>query len=128
MDKEYPMPLDNTILIVEDEKELLMTLAEQLSLEGYEVATAADGEQALAVLQKKKFSLVVLDLKLPKISGFDVLKFLKQGSSQSKVIVLTAYADLKNVTMVKDLGADDVIEKPYELGDLIDAIHFVMKK
>jgi DNA-binding response OmpR family regulator len=122
------MPLDNTILIVEDEKELLMTLAEQLSLEGYEVATAADGEQALAVLQKKKFSLVVLDLKLPKISGFDVLKFLKQKTSQSKVIVLTAYADLKNVTMVKDLGADDVIEKPYELGDLIDAIHFVMKK
>ncbi len=128
MDKECTMPVDNTILIVEDEKELLMTLAEQLSLEGYEIATAADGEEALAALQKKKFSLVVLDLKLPKVSGFDVLKFLKQKSSQSKVIVLTAYADLKNVTMVKDLGADDVIEKPYELGDLIDAIHFVMKK
>ena len=128
MDKESAMPLDNNILIVEDEKELLMTLAEQLSLEGYEVETAADGEQALAVLQKKEFSLVVLDLKLPKVSGFDVLKFLKRKSLQSKVIVLTAYADLKNVTMVKDLGADDVIEKPYELGDLIDAIHFVMKK
>ena len=128
MDKECTMPVDNTILIVEDEKELLMTLAEQLSLEGYEIATAEDGEEALAALQKKKFSLVVLDLKLPKVSGFDVLKFLKQKSSQSKVIVLTAYADLKNVTMVKDLGADDVIEKPYELGDLIDAIHFVMKK
>ena len=128
MDKEAAMPLDNNILIVEDEKELLMTLSEQLSLEGYDVATADDGEQALAVLQKKKFSLVVLDLKLPKVSGFDVLKFLKQKSLQSKVIVLTAYADLKNVTMVKDLGADDVIEKPYELGDLIDAIHFVMKK
>ncbi|HMD14625.1 MAG TPA: response regulator [Bacteroidota bacterium] len=122
------MPFENTILIVEDEKELLMTLAEQLSLEDYEVATAADGEQALELLQKKKFSLIVLDLKLPKVSGFDVLKFLKQKSTQTKVIVLTAYADLKNVTMVKDLGADDVIEKPYELGDLIDAIHFVMKK
>ena len=114
------------ILIIEDEIELSATIAEELASEGFSVDVAHDGQQALSMLSNEHYELAVLDLKLPKVDGFTVLKHIKEHLSETKVIVLTAYADLKNVTKAKSLGADDVIEKPYDLGDLIDAIHFVL--
>jgi len=114
------------ILIIEDERELSATIAEELASEGFTVDVANDGQEALSMLGKERYELAVLDLKLPKVDGFTVLRHVKEHLPDTKVIVLTAYADLKNVTKAKSLGADDVIEKPYDLGDLIDAIHFVL--
>ena len=94
----------------------------------YHVAYAADGEAAIKELGAGTFAIVILDLKIPKITGFEVLKHIKANVPSTKVIVLTAYADLKNVEAVKQLGADDVIEKPYEMGELFDAIEFVLKR
>jgi CheY-like chemotaxis protein len=71
---------------------------------------------------------VVLDLKMPKRDGFEVLAFTKRFYPNTKIIVLTAYVDLQNVSKCRELGADDVIQKPYELGDLFDAIDYVLKK
>ena len=116
------------LLIVEDDKELISTLSEQLSDRGYGVSTAEDGLKAISLVNSKKFDLVILDLKLPKMDGFEVLRLIKANFPETKVIVLTAYADLKNAEKCKQHGADDVIEKPYELGDLFDAISYLFSK
>ncbi len=122
------MPANTRVLVVEDDKVLSATLAEQLSPEEYEASVVGDGEAAIEEVKKNPFDIVILDLKIPKIDGFQVLKFIKQSYPAVKVIVLTAYADLKNVSLCKELGADDIVEKPYELGDLFEAIDFVRRK
>lgn len=122
------MSKNSTILIVDDEIDLAQSLARLLSEELYDTKLAHDGEEALVYLQDNRFDIVLLDLNLPKISGYEVLKHIKANIPATKVIVLTGYADLGNVVAVKNLGADDVIEKPYELGEVFDAINFVMKK
>ncbi len=122
------MEKSTSVLLVEDDKYLASSLYEQLTREFYDTKVAGDGQEALDSLKSNQFDLVILDLKLPKVNGFDVLQHIKKNSPFTKVIVLTAYADLTNVEKVKQLGADDVIEKPYDLGELFDAIGFVMKK
>ena len=117
-----------SILIVDDDRELTSTLCEMLSKDDYDIDVANDGEEALALIQRKKFHVVVLDLKMPKRDGFEVLAFTKRSYPNTKIIVLTAYVDLQNVSKCRELGADDVIQKPYELGDLFDAIDYVLKK
>ncbi len=116
-----------SILIVDDDRELTSTLCEILSKDDYDIDVANDGEEALALIQRKKFHVVVLDLKMPKRDGFEVLAFTKRSYPNTKIIVLTAYADLKNVSKCRELGADDVIQKPYEMGDIFDAIEYVLK-
>jgi len=117
-----------SILIVDDDRELTSTLCEMLSKDDYDIDVANDGEEALALIQRKKFHVVVLDLKMPKRDGFEVLAFTKRSYPNTKIIVLTAYVDLINVSKCRELGADDVIQKPYELGDLFDAIEYVLKR
>ncbi len=112
------------ILIVDDDTELLGTLCEEFTALGYSTRSAVDGQLALDALQGDSFDAVILDLKLPKVDGFEILKFIKQHHPATKVIVLTAYANLGNVEKCKQMGADDVIEKPYELGDLFDSVKF----
>jgi len=115
------------ILLVEDNKELAKSLSGHLTEEGYAVTPANSGESALEELQKKEFAIVVLDLKLPKLSGFEVLKSTKKNFPKTKVIVLTAYADPMNITMCKELGSDEVIAKPYDLAFLFETIRSFLK-
>ena len=116
------------ILVVEDNKELAKSLSGHLSVEGYEVSETHNGEGAVSLLKEITYAIVILDLKLPKLSGFDVLTFIKKNSPGTKVVVLTAYADPMNVTMCKELGADDVIAKPYDLEYLFETINTLLKK
>ena len=115
------------ILVVEDNPELAKSLSGHLTDEGYAVTLANSGEAALEELHKKEFAIVVLDLKLPKLSGFEVLKSTKKNFPKSKVIVLTAYADPMNITMCKELGSDEVIAKPYDLAFLFETIRSFLK-
>jgi DNA-binding response OmpR family regulator len=114
------------ILVADDDKDILSTLNEHLSREGYDVSAVSDGEAAAGLIMNNTFEVVVLDIKMPKLNGFEVLKFVKKSSPATKVIMLTAYADLKNVEECRKLGADDVIEKPYDLGDLFSSIEFLL--
>ena len=111
------------ILIAEDEDNLRETLALHLTEEGYETTTASNGNDAIPLLYGREFHLVVLDLKMPYIDGFQVLKVVKSTFPKTRVIVLTAYADLANITKCKELGADEVIGKPYNLSHLFTVIH-----
>ncbi|HEV8538062.1 MAG TPA: response regulator [Bacteroidota bacterium] len=116
------------LLIIEDDTLLRTNLSEQLTDQGYGVSSVESGERALSIMKEKKFDIAILDLKLPKIDGFEVLKYITSQFPNTKVIVLTAYADLRKAEKCKHLGASDVIAKPYDLGDLFDAIQRLSPK
>ena len=116
------------VLVVDDEDALRMVLSSELSSSGYEVATASDGDEAITVIQNKKFDLVLLDIKMPKVDGFEVLKFIKKNYPSVKVIMLTGFADLKNAIESKKHGAEDFVSKPYDLVDLLTTIERVLSE
>ena len=117
-----------SILVVDDEEALRTVLSGELVSEGYQVDTASDGDEAITIVQNKPFDLVFLDIKMPRVDGFEVLKFIKKTSPAIKVIMLTAFADLKNAIESKKLGAEDFISKPYDLVDLLTTIERVLSE
>lgn len=117
-----------SILVVDDEEALRTVLSSELASEGYAVDTASDGDEAISIIQDKPFDLVLLDIKMPRVDGFEVLKFIKKNTPAVKVIMLTAFADLKNAIESKKLGAEDFISKPYDLVDLLTTIERVLSE
>ncbi len=118
----------NRILVVDDEDALRTVLSSELVSEGYEVGTASDGDAAINELQKATYNLVLLDIKMPRMNGFDVLKYIKEKHGKTKVIMLTGFADLKNAIESKKLGAEDFVSKPYDLVDLLTTIERVLNE
>ena len=116
------------VLVVDDEEALRTVLSSELASEGYQVETASDGDEAITSVQKNSFDLVLLDIKMPKVDGFEVLKFIKKGFPKMKVIMLTGFADLKNAIESKKLGAEDFVSKPYDLVDLLTTIERVLSE
>lgn len=116
------------ILVVDDEDALRTVLSGELVSEGYEVRTAADGDDAISNLQKESFDLVLLDIKMPRMNGFEVLKFVKEKYPRTRVVMLTGFADLKNAIESKKLGAEDFVSKPYDLVDLLTTIERVLSE
>jgi DNA-binding NtrC family response regulator len=122
------MAKKSSILVVDDEDALRTVLSGELTNEGYDVRTAADGDEAIGELQKNLFDLVLLDIKMPRMNGFEVLKFVKEKHGKTKVVMLTGFADLKNAIESKKLGADDFVSKPYDLVDLLTTIERVLSE
>ncbi|MGB2960671.1 MAG: response regulator [Bacteroidota bacterium] len=122
------MARKSSILVVDDEDALRTVLSSELMNEGYEVNTAADGDEAVGELGKAEFDLVLLDIKMPRMNGFEVLKHIKQNHEKTKVVMLTGFADLKNAIESKKLGADDFVSKPYDLVDLLTTIERVLSE
>ena len=116
------------ILVVDDEEALRTVLSSELSSGGYDVTTASDGDEAIASVKNKKFDLVLLDIKMPKVDGFEVLKFIKKNFPAIRVIMLTGFADLKNAIESKKHGAEDFVSKPYDLVDLLTTIERVLSE
>ncbi|MFZ1977947.1 MAG: response regulator [Bacteroidota bacterium] len=120
------MPTKNRILVVDDEEALRIVLSAELEGEGYQVSNAADGQEAINILKKQEFDLILLDIKMPNVDGFEVLKYVKERLPKTKVIMLTGFADLKNAIESKKLGAEDFISKPYDLVDLLTTVERVL--
>jgi CheY-like chemotaxis protein len=116
------------VLVVEDDAQLRQTLASQLITEGYDVREASSGNEAIPMIHGAEYQLIILDLRMPYIDGFEVLKFIKATFPRTRVIVLTAYADLMNFRKCKELGADEVIGKPYDLEYLFETIKTILKQ
>ncbi len=116
------------ILVVDDEETLRSVLSSELVGAGYEVNTAGSGEEAIATVQKNKYDLILLDIKMGNVDGFEVLKFVKKGFPAVKVIMLTGFADLKNAIESKKHGAEDFVSKPYDLVDLLTTIERVLSE
>jgi len=106
------------ILVIDDEATIRDSLSEALLAAGYEVATAESGEEALAKLHGEEFALVVSDLKLPGVSGLDVLNALRNQGNQVPVIMMTAYGDVDTAVSAMRGGAYDFIPKPFKLGTI----------
>ena len=122
------MAKKSSILVVDDEDALRTVLSSELLNEGYEVHSAADGDDAITELDKAQYDLVLLDIKMPRMNGFEVLKHIKQNHARTKVVMLTGFADLKNAIESKKLGADDFVSKPYDLVDLLTTIERVLSE
>ncbi len=120
------MPAKNRILVIDDEEALRTVLSTELEGEGYQVNSAADGQEAINILTNSEYDLLLLDIKMPNIDGFEVLKFVKERSPNTKVVMLTGFADLKNAIESKKLGADDFVSKPYDLVDLLTTVERVL--
>jgi DNA-binding response OmpR family regulator len=99
------------ILVIEDEKPLARALELKLVHEGFEVNTALNGELALEYLKKEKFSLIICDLILPKIDGFEILEFIKSNKIKTPVIILTNLSQAEDEKRVLDLGASNFFIK-----------------
>jgi len=116
--------LNKKILIVDDEVYILHILDFSLGAEGYEVITAADGEEAIERAKKEKPDLVVLDIMMPKVDGFEACRRLKADPETSPipVILLTAKGREVDRRMGMEVGADDYIVKPFSPNKLIEKI------
>ncbi len=116
--------MSSEVLLVEDEKNIILGVRTCLDAVGYRVHVVEDGEQALKYLETRKPDLVLLDLMLPKVDGFEVLKTIKQDDSTKEipVIVLTAKVSREDQKKAQDLGADCYMTKPFRPQELWDKI------
>jgi DNA-binding NtrC family response regulator len=117
-----------SILIVDDDVNLCQALNEELQEVGYVTEFVHDGDQAMSKLFSKSFDLVLLDLKMPGKDGFDVLKEMNEKKIKTKIVVLTAYADVKSAIDSAKMGASDFISKPYDFDELLITIRKVLQK
>jgi len=115
------------ILVVDDEEAIRELVGSYLRTEGFDVAEAVDGEDALAQIAERAPELVVLDLRLPGISGIDVLREIRRTSAMY-VIVLTARADETDKLIGLELGADDYITKPFSPRELVARVRAVLRR
>ncbi|PYN12943.1 MAG: two-component system response regulator [Candidatus Rokuibacteriota bacterium] len=116
------------ILLVEDEIEILDAIAEHLEREGYAVTRAVDGAEALRKVQNERPDLVLLDVGLPGLSGFDVLQRLREDHPRVPVVMLTGLNDEAQARRTLQMGAVDYIRKPFDLGHLNRVVLAAMGK
>ena len=107
------------VLIVEDEKNIVDIIRFNLSREGYDVLEAYDGEAGLALARAEKPDLILLDVMLPKMIGFDVCRALREEGDNVPVIILTAREEEEDKVLGLEIGADDYITKPFSMRELI---------
>lgn len=118
------------ILLVDDEVDFVEVLSTRLEANGFEVLPAYDGEEALEKVKEYKPDMIILDIMMPKINGFDVCRKLKldQNYKDIPIIMLTAKFQASDVKFGAAMGANAYITKPFEPGVLLDKIHELLKK
>ena len=116
------------ILAIDDEKNIRHLLKNELTPEGFDVFTAKTGEEGLKLLKKQKFRIVLLDIKLPKMNGIEVLRSLKQDSPLTEVIMITGYGDIQTAVESMKLGARDYVTKPFKLSELLALINQITEE
>jgi DNA-binding NtrC family response regulator len=117
------------LLIVDDEEPLRVILESELSeSEQFTVDTAADGGQAINKIQAKVYDVLLLDIRMPRVSGIEVLKFVQEYSPTTQVIILTNYADVKTAIQTIKMGAYDFLAKPYDIDELFNTINRAIER
>ena len=122
---------DKKVLIVEDDEFLLQMYSTKLELEGFQVLEAINGLQGLKVAQKEKPDLILLDLNLPEMSGFEVLSQLKRDDDTKgiRILILTNYSQKEDIDRCLGLGADDYLIKAHFVpSEVINKIKVILEK
>ena len=116
------------ILIIEDEESILIALEDNLRLEGYEVSSAKDGTQGLARALERAPDLVILDIMLPGMNGFEVCRKLRQAGVATPVLMLTAKSQEADKVLGLELGADDYMTKPFSPRELLARVRALLRR
>jgi len=116
------------ILVVEDDPAILRGLSETLKRESYEVLTAADGETGYRLVREKSPDLVILDLMLPKLSGYEICRKMRSDGMHTPILMLTARGDEGDRVLGLDLGADDYVSKPFSLRELMARVRALLRR
>lgn len=116
------------ILIIEDETELLQDIAKGLALKGYAVDQADNGKAGCQMVLDEEYDLVILDLNLPGMDGFSILKALRQAKSSTKVLILSANSELESKLSGFELGASDYLTKPFHFAELEARIRVLLNR
>jgi DNA-binding response OmpR family regulator len=117
-----------SVLIVDDEKNIRLTLSQSLESLELETDTAVNGEEALAKLKEKDYSLILLDLRMPGMDGMEVLRRLREIRPDIRVIIITAYGTIESAVDAMKLGAVDFIQKPFSPKEIRELVSQVMDR
>lgn len=116
------------VLLVEDERELSRALAKMLSKDGYDVDCVYDGADGLSFASTGMYDLILLDVMMPKLNGFEVLSEIRRKKLDTPVIMLTALSDENDKIAGLDKGADDYVSKPFSMGELLARMRAVLRR
>jgi DNA-binding response OmpR family regulator len=122
------MAVHGRVLVVDDEPAVRDVLARYLERDGFDVDTAADGEDAIARFDADRPDLVLLDLMLPRVDGFEVFRAIRSRSEESPVIMLTARGEVTDRVVGLDVGADDYIGKPFSPSEVAARVRAVIRR
>src|SRR5215510_9321085 len=120
--------MPNRILVVDDEPGMRKSLAIMLRREGYSITEAGDGKEAIAHLERDVFDLVIADVRMDNVSGFDLLRHVKQMSPDVEVILMTAFGTIESAVESMKLGAFDFITKPFQAEEILLRVRNALEK
>lgn len=120
--------MSHPILLVEDDPAIRTVLRDALATDGHVVTTAADGDEALAILRTQTFDLLVLDVLLPGPSGLEILQSVRKHDQQTPVLLLTARSSEGDKILGLELGADDYVTKPFSLRELRTRVRVLLRR
>jgi DNA-binding response OmpR family regulator len=118
----------SVILAIEDDPAILRGLADNLRYESYEVLTAADGETGYGLIRSKRPDLIILDLMLPRMSGYEICRKVRAEGVQTPILMLTARGEEADRVLGLDLGADDYMAKPFSIRELLARIRAILRR
>jgi DNA-binding response OmpR family regulator len=116
------------ILVIEDDPAILRGLADNLKFESHEVLTASDGEDGYRLLREKKPDLIILDLMLPKLSGYELCRKVRGEGLTTPILMLTARGEEADRVLGLDLGADDYVTKPFSVRELLARVRALLRR
>lgn len=116
------------VLVVDDESELVSALVERLEIRGFEATGLSDGTQAVEEAKRTRYDVAIIDLKMPGISGLDVIRELHNEQPDLKCILLTGHGAAENAAKGRECGAHDCMMKPIDINVLAEAIQEAVDK
>ena len=116
------------ILVVEDDPAILRGLSDNLKAEAHEVLTASDGEEGYRLIVERKLDLIILDLMLPKLGGYEVCRKVRGEGVQTPILILSARGEESDRVLGLDLGADDYVTKPFSVRELLARVRALLRR
>ena len=122
------MSIEKTILVIDDSPDTLEIIERNLAVRGYRIKTATNANDGLSILEKQHIDLVITDLKMPKVSGLEVVQHIKENFSETEAIVVTGYATVAGAVEAVKLGAEEYLSKPFTEDELYAAVERALYK